>query len=167
MYKVPRPISCEDMGGEPCNDAGYEIIPSTRPTPRNENVTSGNRENNQELGSELAPDSYYELMQHPSSLGKGSTLSLPTTSPTPYLKPVGVSDTLGIAAGHTLMQQQQGSIEHYANSPSNQVTLGYQNSAYANVEAETSFETINTATNAGTHEPPGYIVMKSATLKHQ
>ena len=41
MYKVPRPISCEDMGGEPCNDAGYEIIPSTRPTQRNENVTSG------------------------------------------------------------------------------------------------------------------------------
>jgi hypothetical protein len=27
--------------GEPCNDAGYEIIPSTRPTQRNENVTSG------------------------------------------------------------------------------------------------------------------------------
>ena len=168
MYKVPRPISCEDMRGEPCNDAGYEIIPlaSTRPTQRNENVTSGNRENNQELDSGLAPGSYYELMQHPSSPGKGSMLSLPTTSPTPYLKPVGVSDTLGIAAGHTLMQQQ-GSIGHYANSPEDKMTLGHQNSAYANVEAETSFETTNTATNAGTHEPPGYVVMKSATLKHQ
>ena len=193
MYKVPRPVSCEDMTGSPCDDIGYETIPSVskpRPKPRNQKPTKTNRnqENPRQLDHESAPGNttgYYELMQHPSSLGKESSLSLPTTSPTPYLKPIGVSDTSGIAAGYSLLQQTSGkptanSTERarkrgeglgYANldPPSEDAGLDYANLQPSPKNTETSFKTTNSAAAAahtGDHEPTEYVVMRSATLKY-
>ena len=174
MYKVPRPVSCDedDMRGDPCaNEVGYEIIPL--PTLGNRKSTKSsdgrNRESPHDLGTELASGSVYELMQHPSSLGKGSTLSLPTTSPTPYLKPVGISDRHGIAAGFDLLQQTSDKHDA-ANSPQDKGILEGSTYNYANVapvEAKKILKTSNSFASAGNHEPTEYVVMKSATLKHQ
>ena len=119
IYKVPRPVSLDQNGSD---DAGYEIIPppATKPKPRTcsvKNSVTSESPRRLEKGSADPVNSagYYEIMQHPSSLGKdGGTLnlvegaSLPSNSPAPYLRPVGVSDSEGIEAGYSLLQRTAG-----------------------------------------------------------
>ena len=165
-YKVPRPVSLDQDSTRPSDEVGYEIItPATKPRPMPRGQKSAKNNTKQEslgqLGQWSAPakftEGYYELMKHPSSLGKGgsSNLSLPTCSPTPYLSPVGVSDTQGISAGYSLLTTSGASG-------------GDDGRGYVNLprpspgDAETSFVTRETATPP----QPDYVVMKSVTPQH-
>ena len=193
IYRIPPPITNEHTSRkEECDEAGYEIIDyAIKAKKPKSNRTSGVIvATNPKYECSSVPKTpnttvgYYEVMHHPSSLGKEAVI---VGSPAPYLTPVGVLDTQpGIPAGYSLVGVNEESepttesvnsktipsVKQYATQEDSTVfnsdheVMGNTASTtgYANIVSEDKIEskTINKPPRAGQEE---YISMQSATTE--
>lgn len=194
IYRIPRPITDEHTSKEAitCDEAGYEIIDHTTKAKKpKSNRTSGVSVANPKYECSNLPNTtvgYYEIMQHPSSLGKEADPNFVVVgSPAPYLTPVGISDTThNIPAGYSLLgvnssrdpiesvssgatssssPSRDDSLESYTISKDDHEVVGnVSTTGYANISSQPNNDGIESKTTikiqrAGQEE---YISMQSA-----